>query len=179
MAQKEYCLATSIEDYVDLSIADTNQRLRRANIMLCSELRKAYEPIIRGILPSSLSVSEGEVIQELGVFLICNASDSLIEKYSSTLEDYIVEVSITTNLSSDILNLEIEDNGKGIEPDIEPLLFKHLIGSPKRRLNYFHGKLGIDLFKFRTIIKERGGEVYFHNKGANNGAAFGYKLPVN
>ncbi len=179
MTRKEYCLSAPIEDYVDLSIADINQRLGGANITLCSELRKAYKPIIQRIMPQSLSVNEGEVIQELGVFLICNVSDSLIEKYSSTLNNYIVKVNIIADLSSNVLNLEIEDNGKGIEPDVELLLFKCLIDSHKSGSKYFHGKLGIDLFKLRTIVKERGGGVYFYNKGANNGAVFGYKLPVN
>ena len=174
----ESTLTISIDELVETTVKDEKIRLLKANIALSSWIRAVYESMIPRVFPTSLSINEARTITEAGMFTICNATDSVIERYSTASPGYVAEIKIKLEFSSRILHYEIEDNGIGIKPEVEDLLFKELIDSPKSGKGYFHGKMGIDLFKFRTIIEERGGEVYFRNKGLNHGAVFGYRLPM-
>jgi len=108
---------------------------------------------------------------------IFNASDSLITRMSENLE-FQGEMRIKLSCNNRIISFEVEDNGIGIESHIEPILFTRQITTKRNTTIAYTGGGGVHLFASREIIQRLEGDIYFRNKGQNQGAIFGYKFPL-
>jgi signal transduction histidine kinase len=113
--------------------------------------------------------------------LIGNAGDSLITRMAAD-EQFIAEMKIKLSYDGEVISFEIEDNGTGINPEVEPLIFSELIDSSKKDSklrNAYIGKLGEHMLLAKERIKKCGGLIHFKNKGHNQGARFWYEVPAN
>jgi len=76
----------------------------------------------------------------------------------------------------DWLELEVEDDGEGIEPDFMPYLFERFrqadTGDTRR-----HGGLGIGLALSRQLVELQGGSIGARSEGRGRGALFWVCLP--
>jgi len=92
-----------------------------------------------------------------------------------TPQDGTIEISIKRHNSN--VEIEIKDNGEGIEPEFLPLVFDRFSQSDsslKRR----HGGLGIGLSIVRHLVELHGGQVKACSGGKGMGANFLIRLPI-
>ena len=109
--------------------------------------------------------------------LVTNALDSIIVKANQD-PDYTGTLEI--NVNSDFLEttIHIEDNGLGIDPEVEDKLFKEKVDSKKKNDDSTYGKEGLHLIQIRDYTEELGGTYDFENHGKNKGARFFCKVPT-
>ncbi len=97
-------------------------------------------------------------IEQILLNLITNARDAIIEKAKKVQSDYTGKITITTDCSDDYVIVTIEDNGIGIQPDIQ----KH-IWSPFFTTKKYSQSLGIGLSISKKIINDHNGEILIHS----------------
>jgi PAS domain S-box-containing protein len=87
------------------------------------------------------------------------------------------QVSIRSYREDEVLVLEVEDTGVGIEPALLPQIFgafeQGSFRSPRRI-----GGLGLGLAISKAIVEMHGGELAARSDGRNRGALFTLRLPV-
>jgi len=93
-------------------------------------------------------------IEQILLNLITNARDAIIEKAKKMQSDYTGKITIKTDYSDDYVIVIIEDNGIGIQPDIQ----KH-IWSPFFTTKKYSQSLGIGLSISKKIINDHNGEI--------------------
>ena len=74
---------------------------------------------------------------------------------------------------NDEILVTIQDNGKGIDPEILPRLFTKFTSTSK-----YEGGTGLGLYISKKIIEEHGGKIWGRNnyKGMGQGTEFGFSL---
>jgi two-component system, NarL family, sensor histidine kinase EvgS len=107
-------------------------------------------------------------IQQVILILLKNAEDALVE---NEIENKRIE--IKTYKENDFAIIEIEDNAKGIAPDIMYKIFDPYFSTKKAKEG-----TGIGLYMSKIIIKDHcKGEITASNN--QSGAIFKIKLPLN
>jgi len=155
------------------------QRLLRMNSLLCTTADGAclrhYETL--AILLNRALVFRPSYV-DLG--FCSNASDSIMTmllRYA----DFVGDLSVRLEGNGETIRLAVEDNGTGIDPEIEPLLFASTFSSPKKQEalgEMYLGGRGIHLYEAKKRIEAVGGKIDYINKGKNRGALFWYEIPV-
>ncbi|MCF8880698.1 PAS domain S-box protein [Hyphobacterium sp. SN044] len=106
-------------------------------------------------------------IRQVMVNLIRNAMDATAAQKNRT-------VRVRTRLREDMAEIDVEDNGPGIDPQVRPRLFSPFVTSKK-------DGLGIGLSICRTIAEAHGGSLELLDEpepGALSGARFRLALPM-
>lgn len=86
-------------------------------------------------------------------------------------------VRITTRYDDDWIEVKVEDNGIGIDPNFLPLVFERFRqgdSSSTRR----YGGLGIGLSLVKSLVEVHGGEVKAESPGKDQGSTFVVRLPI-
>jgi signal transduction histidine kinase len=86
-------------------------------------------------------------------------------------------VGIALEQSGDFAVLTVSDSGPGIDPEFLPRIFDRFTQedpSPTRTA----GGLGVGLSLVRDLVELHGGEIRARNRGANNGAVFTARFPL-
>jgi sensor histidine kinase regulating citrate/malate metabolism len=110
--------------------------------------------------------------------MIYNALDSITMKNLNS-EGYKPKIKMRLCVDDKIFRFAIEDNGTGIDSEVEKQLFKQKISSEKKKHKHIcSGGLGKHMLDSRYDIKELGGDIGFYNKGLNEGAIFWYEVPL-
>lgn len=104
-------------------------------------------------------------LQQVLLNLITNA----IESFPATFED-LKNITIQTNIESNRIVMSVADNGVGISPEIEAVVFELL------RTNKESG-MGIGLWLSKTIIDSHQGNISFTTQ-VNQGTRFVVTLPL-
>lgn len=111
-------------------------------------------------------------IEQILINLITNAKDAIIEKTNKTNPDYSGRIMIKTDHHDDHVFIIIEDNGIGIQPDIQ----KH-IWSPFFTTKRYSQSLGIGLSISKKIINDHNGEIFINSK-PEEGSVFTIKFSL-
>jgi len=111
------------------------------------------------------------------IHLLFNATDAITDKFSQSEPDYEACVDLRVSFNEKRFWFEIEDNGIGIDPNVEPLLYQRLSSLKKGRDELFGGQ-GYSLTVVKSEILKMKGSFYHRNKGENQGAVFGYFIPL-
>lgn len=113
--------------------------------------------------------------------LITNSGDGIISRLQ---QEPSLKPLITLTMACDggCFYFEVDDNGVGIDPEVEPQIFDRIV-SNKKRLPFnigspYSGGLGIHMLESQEIVESSGGSIHFENKGHNQGARFWYEVPV-
>ncbi len=77
---------------------------------------------------------------------------------------------------SDVLII-VQDNGRGIAPDMLPRIFDLFAQSPQTA-GMSQGGIGIGLTLVRSLVEMQGGRVEAHSAGLGQGALFSVRLPL-
>ena len=111
-----------------------------------------------------LILADAVQIEQVLVNLLRNA----IEATRDLLEP---KVTITAKTNGGFVRIEVNDNGKGIEPETMPNLFKAFASSKSNGL-------GVGLTISRSIVQNHGGELTVDPGGNSRGATFVLTVPV-
>ena len=112
--------------------------------------------------PLFINADRNRIIQVLS-----NLLDNAI-KFS---EGEVISISLTRNNSKNEVNIAVEDRGRGIDPQIYPMLFE------KFTTKSFRGT-GLGLFIAKKIVQAHGGKIEGMNNKGNQGAKFVFSLPL-
>lgn len=139
--------------------------------------------------PHELNYGPAHVtLYKSGRVLIMNAKDSINMRRVRQGVNFLGRIEANVSTSEGKLRVAIEDNGLGIDPEVEPYLFTCLSEMPipqhllKRNMDTKAGGItgwfGVDLIQVREKVEGLGGKVFYENKGQNLGAIFGYEIPI-
>ena len=86
------------------------------------------------------------------------------------------EIRVRTAVREDDIVVTVEDNGIGIAPELQPLVFD-LFTQAERSSDRSQGGLGLGLALVRSLVELHGGAVTCFSAGANQGSCFTLRLP--
>jgi signal transduction histidine kinase len=170
-----------VSDLLDISRIFTGKlRIDPAQV----DLGTIVELVIEGVLPAaegkririernidrdnSVLRGDGDRLEQVVWNLLANA-------IKFTPKDGVVRVSLQ-RIDSD-LELEVEDNGIGIEPGFLQHVFESFRQSDTSATRT-HGGLGIGLSIAKHIVELHGGAIRAESAGEGRGATFSVRLPV-
>lgn len=136
-------------------------------------MRPFFDKRIKEVAGDEFNTSE---IHDPAYAMFKNAVDSVTERLPEA--DYVVNLQLRMSFDGDEFCFEVEDNGTGILPNIEPILYKGVMLSPKKDRPELCGGHGADLTLAKDKVYRMKGTLYHKNKGENQGAIFGYSLLV-
>lgn len=156
---------------------------------LLDELKEEYRSHTQSEgKPSELDYhKDGLSLYRLGEVLMTNSADSISIRNTPENGEYIARIEVRVTVSGDRLRVAIEDNGRGVDPEIEPYLFTSLLRAPipenllkgsADNKDRIPGRMGDELRQVKDEIEELEGIVFYQNKGNNVGAIFGYEVPI-
>lgn len=126
-------------------------------------------------LPTSTQKATTAFFSTIIEHYIVNASDSLIKALLTKHETYQAELSINLSYTNGNLRVSIEDNGIGIEANIEEHLFNDQITTKKNAPIAQYGGAGYGLLFIKKFQNQLNGKAGFTNKGLNQGAIFWFE----
>lgn len=167
---------------------DTLQTTWEGLDSLLDSLTNQYESYARsqGNTPI-LNLYSYKQLHDTAHALITNSKDSINIKRAQQKDDYLGKISIEVKVKDEKLQVSIEDNGAGIEEKIAPYLFTWLGQAPippdllKKNMDNelgISGGMGDSLRQIKECMVKLGGNVFYKDKGINQGAVFGYEVPI-
>ena len=136
-------------DVLDL----VNAKMLESNISLSTEFDDHFR-----------LTGDATQLQQVVLNLVNNAIDALVENRTP-----YPHLKIRGKVSGDFLDLEVEDNGKGIEPELQDDVF-NLFKTSK-----FQG-MGVGLWLSRSIVEMHGGQITFQSDPGHR-TVFTLRLP--
>ena len=174
-----------LENRLELPYENNRHKLHLINRLLSETGIKASERFydelkVYGADHIDINLS---VLKPLGWGYIANATDSIMLRFIEDPPGYSCRLEIRLRYDGEMIRLDVDDNGKGIDEDIEPVLFSGELWSTKRNLSdnligVLHGCGGRSLKETYDSAIELGGSVGYQNKGVDKGAVFWYEIPV-
>jgi signal transduction histidine kinase len=155
---------TDINELTEECIQLTNQGLRDKPFQLKLTRNYAKDLPIIPVVPQDI----GRVI----INLVSNAIYSVKEKKLQSTEDFQPEVTISTLLNSNKVNIKIKDNGKGIAPKVADKIFQPFFTTKPSGQG-----TGLGLSLSYEIIKAHEGELTISSEEGKF-AEFTIQLPV-
>ncbi|MBI1968363.1 hypothetical protein HYS49_00470 [Candidatus Woesearchaeota archaeon] len=155
------------------------KKLRRTNGLLF-DLANSHCERLYDMLASFLGRKVENFPDYINWGFCANASDSLMLMFQRYPE-HVAELAVRMTADKTAVKLEVEDNGTGIDPDVEQYLFYEQIDSKKARgelKDVYHGGAGLHLYDSKRSIDMLGGRIGHINKGKNLGALFWYEIPL-
>jgi len=81
------------------------------------------------------------------------------------------EVIITAGIHDGELLISVQDEGKGVDPEIKPRLFEKFVSKSSNGT-------GLGLFLCKKIIEAHGGRIWYDDTPREKGAMFSFSLPI-
>ena len=169
--KEELCKFVSPVEGNDTALYLINAHLSRLAITSCSRMYENLATLVNCRLEEPRFVNKG---------FMYNASDSVVTRLSRE-EEYRAWIAVRLYVDNARVHLEVEDNGTGIDEEIEELLFAERLRSTKRfpePLPFVLGGSGAHLQSSKRKIDELQGRIGHINKGQNWGALFWYEIPL-
>lgn len=85
-------------------------------------------------------------------------------------------VAVRYGVGAQMLHIDVEDWGRGIDPADMPFLFEPFRQSANAQT--YHRGLGLGLAITRSIVELLGGDIRAHSEGPGRGATFRVRLPI-
>ena len=174
-------MARLVDDLLDASRVSTgNITLQRRTLQLAEVIDSAVEtsqPFIdkRNQQLSIRCTDEPIMIEGDSVRLAQVFSNLLINATKFTPVDERIEISVQK--LPDNVKISIKDNGVGIAPEVQPIIFDLFRQGP-RSLDRSQGGLGIGLSLVRSVVQMHGGSVSVYSGGVGLGSEFIVELPL-
>lgn len=188
MKFERICQVTgTLDDFIaklDYNPDDLIERMKRVNLLLVGKAHasreKAYKKLQLSLLKEYGSTAYVEDARRADLGFIDNAGDSLITRMWADQQVY-AEMTLTLTCDGKVISFQIEDNGTGIDPEVESYIFSERIVSKKsdsKLEKAYIGGVGEHMLDSREDIERLGGDIYLRNKGYNKGAIFWYEIPL-
>ena len=150
--------ALLLSDIIDSAVETSQPFIDRRNQRLIIDV-PAYPIVVNGDLVRLAQVFSN---------LLINAA-----KFSPEYE----HITVSAQKTADAVTISVKDNGVGIAPDIQPVIFD-LFTQGFRSLNRSQGGLGIGLSLVQMIVEMHGGSTQVISAGVGFGSEFIVQLPV-
>jgi signal transduction histidine kinase len=102
---------------------------------------------------------------------IIQVLSNLLDNAIKFSEGEVISITLLRNNSKNELNIAVEDRGRGIDPEIYPLLFEKFTTKSIRGT-------GLGLFIAKKIVQAHGGKILGMNNKNSQGATFLFSLPL-
>jgi signal transduction histidine kinase len=86
------------------------------------------------------------------------------------------EIQVVARRNGDSVNISVKDNGLGISPENQKLLFERHVRIPRTEHKRVKGS-GLGLFIVRSVARRHGGEAWVESE-EGNGSTFFIKIPI-
>ena len=148
-----------------ISVFDFNELIKDVLLLCQSTLQSKSIDLQLNLHPQALSMTgDKSQMQQVILNLITNASESFLPTFQGDKR-----ISIQTSFGNERILFTVSDNGCGISPEIESLVFELL------RTNKESG-MGIGLWLSKTIVESHDGEIGY-TTAINVGTSFRVELP--
>jgi signal transduction histidine kinase/CheY-like chemotaxis protein len=173
-------LARLVDDLLDVArITRGTIELKKETVSLERLLETALESVqplldvkqqtVRIMRPPEAVFVDADAVRLCQIFsnLLTNAA-----KYSPDQ----TEVTVTIKASADDADVTVQDQGRGIDPEMLPRIFD-LFMQGDRSLDRREGGLGIGLTIVKHLVEMHGGRITAHSAGLSRGSSFRVQLP--
>lgn len=168
-----------IDNVLRVSLLDKKPELKNELLRLhplIEEVSRNYEPILekqQGKLELVLRAAHDKIYGDRIHLqnVLTNLLDNAI-KYC----DKTPEIVISTEDKNNFLLLSVKDNGPGVPPEYQKMIFDKFFRVPQGNVHNIKG-YGLGLYYVKTVIKEMGGEIILKSKW-QEGSEFLLYLPV-
>jgi nitrogen-specific signal transduction histidine kinase/ActR/RegA family two-component response regulator len=170
-----------VDDLLDVArITRGQMSLRREPLELCSVVARAVEataPLIEQ-RRHALEVD----VPSSGLWVLADA-DRLTQVVANLLTNAARytppggHLQLRARESDGNITLVVEDDGRGLPPDLIPRLFEPFVQGP-RTLERSEGGLGLGLSLVRSFVEAHGGRVEARSDGPGRGSTFTVWLPA-
>ena len=147
-----------VQDQIDKTLNILNDSLKNNHIKLINEID--YTTPLR----TKLIVGE---LDQVIMNIVNNAKDALIEK---GIDDPWIKINLYNN--DEKITLTIEDNGKGIDPEVMPYIFDPYFTTKHQSVGT---GLGLHM-SYKIIVESLKGKIYAKN--TDNGVRFYIQIPL-
>ena len=151
-----------------LGLTSANAALKEVQLFLAPELaRSNIQLLVEDSGPLQVQVDREQLKQVL-INLVQNAADSIGREGAITLRARVGKQSLPGG-ETNVVILEVADNGKGISPEIEKRLFDPFFTTKTTGT-------GLGLSIAATLVRKNGGALQYQTQ-VNRGTTFGIVLP--
>jgi len=170
-----------IDDLLDVArVSGGKLELQRHRIDIADAVRDAVEtsqPLIEAAGHRLTVVLPTEPIHvDADVTRLCQVIANLLNNAAKyTPEGGQVRLSVQPS-GADGVEVCVEDNGRGIAPDMLPEIFQ-MFAQVDRSLDRSRGGLGIGLAIARRLVQMHGGDLFAASAGLGQGSSFVVRLP--
>jgi CheY-like chemotaxis protein len=174
-------LTRLVNDLLDVSrISSGKIVLKRERVDLCAVARHAAEGAMPGVEGRNHRFScdmPQKQVKVMGDFarlsqVVSNLLDNAV-KYTPRGGDIRLSVRAEAGLAV----LRVEDNGRGIEPAMQPVLFTGTARSPESD-GQEQGGLGLGLSLSRSLVELHEGTLEAYSEGKDKGSRFTMRIPL-
>jgi two-component system sensor histidine kinase VicK len=180
-ADRLYTLTSDLLDANRIDIGILN--LNNVDFNLIDTVREVADDIIKKSYLVNENADVGKIKPNIQLSLpshpiVVHADKDRIAQVLSNLLDNAIRftnsgtITVSTRLcSGNLVKVSVKDNGKGIHPEIHPMLFHKFATKSDRGV-------GLGLFISKSIVEAHGGSIFGKNNKDGSGATFSFTLPA-
>jgi signal transduction histidine kinase len=180
-ADRLYTLTSDLLDATRIDIGILN--LNNVDFNLIDTIREVADDISKKSYLVNENTDVGKIISNIQLSLpshpiVVHADKDRIAQVLSNLLDNAIRftnsgtITVSTRLcSGNLVKVSVKDNGKGIHPEIHPMLFHKFATKSDRGV-------GLGLFISKSIVEAHGGSIFGKNNKDGSGATFSFTLPA-
>jgi signal transduction histidine kinase/ActR/RegA family two-component response regulator len=174
-------MAHLLDDLLDAS------RITSGKLTLQKNLIALNDVIMHAVEISRPFIEKRQQQLELEPMLESVLIDGDLDRLSQVFSNLLINASkftqdrglivLRARLQGDTVVVSVKDNGRGIEPELQPYIFDLFTQGP-RSLERSEGGLGIGLSVARGLTEMHGGKINVKSDGPGQGSEFEVILPV-
>ncbi len=180
-ADRLYTLTSDLLDATRIDIGILN--LNNVDFNLIDTIREVADDISKKSYLVNENTDVGKIKPNIQLSLpshpiVVHADKDRIAQVLSNLLDNAIRftnsgtITVSTRLcSGNLVKVRVKDNGKGIHPEIHPMLFHKFATNSGRGV-------GLGLFISKSIVEAHGGSIFGKNNKDGSGATFSFTLPA-
>lgn len=180
-ADRLYTLTSDLLDATRIDIGILN--LNNVDFNLIDTIREVADDISKKSYLVNENTDVGKIKPNIQLSLpshpiVVHADKDRIAQVLSNLLDNAIRftnsgtITVSTRLcSGNLVKVSVKDNGKGIHPEIHPMLFHKFATKSDRGV-------GLGLFISKSIVEAHGGSIFGKNNKDGSGATFSFTLPA-
>jgi len=180
-ADRLYTLTSDLLDATRIDIGILN--LNNVDFNLIDTVREVADDISKKSYLVNENADVGKIKPNIQLSLpshpiVVHADKDRIAQVLSNLLDNAIRftnsgtITVSTRLcSGNLVKVSVKDNGKGIHPEIHPMLFHKFATKSDRGV-------GLGLFISKSIVEAHGGSIFGKNNKDGSGATFSFTLPA-
>lgn len=180
-ADRLYTLTSDLLDATRIDIGMLN--LNNVDFNLIDTIREVADDISKKSYLVNENTDVGKIKPNIQLSLpshpiVVHADKDRIAQVLSNLLDNAIRftnsgtITVSTRLcSGNLVKVSVKDNGKGIHPEIHPMLFHKFATKSERGV-------GLGLFISKSIVEAHGGSIFGKNNKGGSGATFSFTLPA-